>query len=278
MSKKLVRSFNALSRKPLSPSGIVPNSWHFDIRYVHLEPSPSHILFLIQDTSEFSHMERLPIGLPTCSSGIEFFPDTPEEAAPEVAKALMQAFVNCFGDQASQAIAPWNLTTEDKNLAVAVGDEFKKLGVGYEALHKVGVSTKDVNDRTQEVFSRLFTALKKAVGYVDNIAFFISTPSSIIFSPLPDESPRGDQEGDFELALKYVQELQRCRPPTENNDILDPKEHVEKLTREMDDIQQVIREKPEHVVKSEADNGNPDSALDYGLRFVSIAHTSLLIH
>lgn len=82
MSKKHVRSFNALARKPLSPSGLVPNSWHFDIRYVHREPIPSHILF-IQDASEFSQLERLPIGLSTLSSGIEFFPDTPGEAAQE---------------------------------------------------------------------------------------------------------------------------------------------------------------------------------------------------
>lgn len=210
-------------------------------------------------------MERLPIGPPTLSSSVEFFPDTPEEAAPEVAKALIHAFVNCFGGQVPQAIVPWNLTTEDKNLAAAVGAEFKKLGVAYEALHRVGVSTKGVNDRTQEVFHRLFTALKKATGFEDHIAIFISTPTSIIFLPPPAQSPRRDQEGDFELALKYVQELQRCRPPVEH-DISDPKEHVEKLTLEMDIIQRLIKEKPEHIVKSEADNGNPDSALDYGLR------------
>ena len=155
MSKKLVGSFKALPRKPLSPSGLVPNSWHFDIRYVHIEPTPSHPLFLIQHASELSHLERLPIGLSTRSSGIEFLPDIPEEAAPGVAKALTHVFVNRFGGQASQAIATWNMTTEDKNLAATVGDEFKKLGVGYEALHNVGVSTKGVNDRTQEVFRQL---------------------------------------------------------------------------------------------------------------------------
>jgi hypothetical protein len=55
-------------------------------------------------------------------------------------------------------------------------------------------------------------AVKKAMGFEDNIDFFISTPLSIFFPPLPTESPRRDLEGDFELALKYVQELQRCRP------------------------------------------------------------------
>ena len=100
-------------------------------------------------------LKRLPIGLSTRSTCIEFFPDTPEGAAPGVAKALMLLFANRFGSQASQAIATWNMTTEDKNLVATVGDEFKKLGVGYEALHKVGVSTKGVNGRTQEVFRQL---------------------------------------------------------------------------------------------------------------------------
>ena len=44
----------------------------------------------------------------------------------------------------------------------------------------------------------------------------------------------------------------------------------------MDDIQQVIKEKPEHVVKSEADKANTGSALDYGLWFHLL--TSLFIH
>jgi hypothetical protein len=45
----------------------------------------------------------------------------------------MHTFINRFGDQLSQAISPWNLTTEDKNLSAAVGDEFKKLRVGYDS-------------------------------------------------------------------------------------------------------------------------------------------------
>ena len=89
------RECSALSHTlaSLSPSRLVPNSWHFDIRYVHLEPTPSHILFFLQDASEFSHLKSFPIGLATRSSRIKFFPDTPGEAAPEVAKALMHAFV-----------------------------------------------------------------------------------------------------------------------------------------------------------------------------------------
>ena len=149
-----------------------------------------------------SHLECLPIGLSARSSGIEFLPDIPEEAAPGVAKALTHVFVNRFGGQVSQAIAPWNLTEEDKNLAAAVGDEFKKLGVGYEALRKVDVSTKGVNDRTQEVFRQNFTALKKATGFEDNIGVFILTPMSIIFPP--------PLLGVFEVISKAISGVEVC--------------------------------------------------------------------
>lgn len=38
---------------------------------------------------------------------------------------------------------------------------------------------------------------------------------------------------------------------------------------------EAIKEIPELVVKSEVDNGNPNSALDYGLQFLSITHSPL---
>ena len=99
-----------------------------------------------------------------------------------------------------------------------------------------------------------FTALKKATGFEYNIALSYRRVRLLSFHH-PCWDLCSDQESDFELALKYVQELQRCWPPIENNDILDPKEHVEKLTLEMDELS---GKKAEHVVKSEADNGNPD--------------------
>ena len=125
------------------------------------------------------------MGLSTRSNGIEFFPDTPEEAAPEVAKALMHAFVNRFGGQASQAIAPWNLMTEDKNLAATVGDEFKKLGVGYEALHKAGVST-IVPKRCSVNFLRHCSKRRGGriiLGFhTDAYVFYLTTPASSLRS------------------------------------------------------------------------------------------------
>ena len=44
------------------------------------------IIALIQPQSQFIHIERLPIGLPADQGGIEHFPESGKDAAPEVAK------------------------------------------------------------------------------------------------------------------------------------------------------------------------------------------------
>lgn len=80
---------------------------------------------------------------------------------------------------------------DGRYLATAVGDDFKILGMGYEAVNKFGVSTKGVNDHTKEALRQLFTALRKATGFEDNIAVFVSTPTCIIFPAPSAESSRG---------------------------------------------------------------------------------------
>ena len=61
---------------------------------MQLEPTPSHIITLIQPQSQFIHIERLPTGLPANQSGVEYFPESGKEVAQEVAKALLHTFVN----------------------------------------------------------------------------------------------------------------------------------------------------------------------------------------
>ena len=120
------------------------NERHFDLRYIQLEPTPSHIIALIQPQSQFIHIERLPIGLPVNQSGIEYFPESGKAAAPEVAKALLHAFVNNLGQSAilnaPPAFSPWKMTTEDQDLASAVGDELKRIGVRPLKLCNIGLS------------------------------------------------------------------------------------------------------------------------------------------
>ena len=92
MTSELVKAFNALPRKEMAPSDDVLSEWHFDFCYIEVEPNPSHVITLIQPQSQIIHIERLPIGLTTNQSGIEYFLESGKEAAPEVAKALY-AFV-----------------------------------------------------------------------------------------------------------------------------------------------------------------------------------------
>ena len=46
------------------------------------------------------HPHRTPSHRPTNQSGIEYFPESGKEAAPEAAKALLHAFVNKLGQSA----------------------------------------------------------------------------------------------------------------------------------------------------------------------------------
>jgi hypothetical protein len=274
----LVQSFNALPRKPKAPSGLVPNVWHFDIRYVQFEPTPAHILAIIQPQSFFFHMERLPIGLSAEASGIEFFPETAKDAAPEVAKALLHAFVtnlgsnDMLGSNAPRMFAPWRLTTEDRDLADSVGEEFRRLGVQSDELCKIGLSTKSVNKLMQDHFHDYFQTLKKSIGIQDWIFDLIATPTSIAFHLCPSFSPRpefsAEEDNDVDnltaLSLKYVTELQKCRP----HNAEDTNPTSARITEQLHAIRQMIIEKPARVVKAEADLGNADAAFDYGIRYV----------
>ena len=153
----------------------------FDLRYIQLEPTPSHIIALIQPQFQFIHIERLPIGLPANQSGIEYFPESGKEVAPEVAKALLHAFANKLGQSAipktPPAFSPWKLTTVDKELASAVSDEFKRIGVRLLELCNMGLATPQTISITQEAFTRLFATVKMVAGYTSVVAAAIKTPS-----------------------------------------------------------------------------------------------------
>ena len=171
--------------KERAPPGRVLNEWHFDFRYIQLQPTPSHIIALIQPQSQFIHIERLPIGLPTNQSGIEYLPESGKEAAPEVAKALLHAFVNKLGQSAipnaPPAFSPWKLMTVDKDLASAVSDEFKRIGVRPPELCNIGLSRPQTNAIMQEAFTRLFASIKTVTGYTGIAAAAIKTPQPFIF-------------------------------------------------------------------------------------------------
>ncbi|EDR06475.1 uncharacterized protein LACBIDRAFT_328873 [Laccaria bicolor S238N-H82] len=280
MTSELVKAFNALPRKETAPSDEELNEWHFDLRYMQLEPNPSHIITLIQPQSQIIHIERLPVGLPTNQSGIEYFPESAKEAAPEVAKAFLHAFVNNIGQStttnAPPAFAPWKLTTEDKDLASAVSDELKRIGVRPLELCTITLSKTQTNRIMQKAFTRLFANLKTAAGYTGTGSAAITTPQPFTFwnfKPDPQEmSPRrrsqstdeSDEVKRVNLALRYIETWTNSRPPDPSQ--VDSKSFMPQVKRELEVLLKVLDKRPEGKVKADADAGDADAALDYGLR------------
>ncbi|KAF7321868.1 MYND-type domain-containing protein [Mycena kentingensis (nom. inval.)] len=216
-----VKAFNALPRNKLAPSGKVPNVWHFDIRYIHLEPNPAHILFLFQPDSSFTHIEHIPAGSqPGSPESFDFFPESADEAAPELARAIMRAFTNGFAHKGQPKTpknllrAPWALTTEDLNLAQAVGKAFARVGV--PALSNIAVSSKAVTSAALSTFLELFAMLS---GKAPSSVF--QFPASIAFDYQPSEPPSdssSDSEdgelGGLNRVLEYARFMDSCQPNT----------------------------------------------------------------
>lgn len=221
-------------------------------------------------------MERLPVGLSKGSSGIEFFPESAKDAAPEITKALLHAFVNNLGlNDFTPPFAPWKLTTEAKDLAAAVGDEFHRLGVRPDELCNIGVSTNSLNKTMHDHFDGFFQQLKKLIRIEDSVSAFISTPSSIMFhnvvpSPRPRPEHDSPEEAGFDLALKYVTELERSRPLKAEHT-----SSTSKIPEQVYSVMRMVAENPASVVKAQADAGNPEAAFDYGVRYGRLLHLSL---
>ncbi|KDR84457.1 hypothetical protein GALMADRAFT_262717 [Galerina marginata CBS 339.88] len=270
MSTEFVHLFNALSRKKVLPGGL-KNLWHFDLRYIQLEPNPSHVVAIIHPESLIFHVEWLPITFPK-ESGITFFPELPKEAAPEVAKALLHAFAHGFSDHNSSSpnaplnMAPWRLTTEDKNLASAVGDELKRLGVCPPELCRIGVSTQALNSKMQDRFDGYFHDLIVTVGIPQRVHPYVSIPQSIIFHfqrPSAISDTHVDETDERELGLAYISQIERSRP--EMNMVGD---FTERFYGRVDGLNTILTEKPTNIVKEVADGGDADAAYEYGVRLL----------
>lgn len=190
----LVNEFNALLRpQTVALSQRAPNEWHFDIRFVQLEPNPHYILFFFQTHTQLFHIERLPAGLPIGQDGLEFFPDTAEDAAPEVVNGIMYAFINNLGwmgkkgSKAPSGFAPWKLTTEDVRLLAAVKKEFKRIGVNPSL--DIGHTSLENSVFADQSFKPIYAARLKRMGYTpSNIACLIN-PEGICFPEVFEPRP-----------------------------------------------------------------------------------------
>jgi hypothetical protein len=264
-----VVSFNALPRKPYLPSGTIQNHWHFDLRYIPLEPTPSHVLFIIQPGSSYTHLERLPLGISNRSNGMVFFPETGAEAALEVSKALIHSFVEGFGNKGFEpnpppVFAPWKLSTEDPQSAAAITDEFKKMGVRNE-LCKIHVARGETLIIAQKAFEEFWKGLKTQTGIPEIVAAILSAPGSIAFHNFRPATWIGDVNDEEEKALAYTQRLSNARPMSAEIKY-NPHEVGEKLWKEMQAVLDFIDNKPANMVLAEADAGNAEASIDYALR------------
>ena len=73
------------------------------------------------------------------------------------------------------------MTTEDKDLASAVSDEFKRIGVCPLKLCMITLSKPQTNRIMQKAFTRLFANLKTATGYTGTASAAIATPQPFMF-------------------------------------------------------------------------------------------------
>ncbi|KAG5721443.1 hypothetical protein E4T56_gene13187 [Termitomyces sp. T112] len=264
-----VKDFNALPCPPLAPSSKVPNHWHFDLRYVTLEP-PAHVLFLVQLDSSFVHMERLPYDVdPTSNETLFYFPESSSAAAPVVCKALIHSFLDGFGIEkftkdVPAPYAPFKLTTGERSLAHAVEEEFQCMGVRRELCRIEIASGNRTHVAVQAAFNRIWERLVQASG-LGPVATVLKAPDPIQFSNFrPAEWPRDlnldcEAPDDFNRAVFYTRQLASLQV-VENNTL--PMNIRQALSGVMD----LLSRKPLAVVRAEADTGNVMSAIDYALR------------
>ncbi|KAG5637123.1 hypothetical protein H0H81_005716 [Sphagnurus paluster] len=279
-----VAEFNSLPRPQYTPTASdAPNHWYFDLRYIPLEPDPTHILFLVQIESAHVHIERLPItddsndGSP---SGISYFPESGRAAAPELCKALVHSFTHgCPASDkntpgsAQHGYAPWRLTTRDQVTALAVGEEFKRFGVRAEVC-TIQVARDAVIAGAQRAFdNKLWRGLVAKAGLAHLAP---KAPDSIGFSgfrprpwpPTPPFASALHDNGSATLmeaskSIDYTRYLLAVRPIPKGSDA-----HSD-LQRELGNVVKLLNGKTAARAREEADAGDADSAIDYALRLQS---------
>ncbi|KAL8637848.1 MAG: hypothetical protein Q9228_004933 [Teloschistes exilis] len=148
----LVSSFRALPRRQLVPSGSVPNVWHFSIRHVPISP-PGSVLFLVNPPSEYVHVEG---PLPEA-----FHMESLPIRANLVTLLLLKAFVGGLGNSVQMG-RPWEWKTDDAELAGAIGECLKGMGV-RDGLDAVGVIDEESGRPDEENWRKFLARLEGAV-------------------------------------------------------------------------------------------------------------------
>ncbi|KAG6915691.1 hypothetical protein DXG01_010419 [Tephrocybe rancida] len=260
-----VKAFNKLPRPLRSPSGKAPNHWHFDLRYVTLEP-PAHILFIVQLDTSYVHIENLPHDTPRDHS-LMYFPESGTAAAPVVCRALIHSFLESLGAKtpaknAPAPYAPYKLTTEERSLAKAVEKEFKRMGVRDELCEIETISGRPLIT-AQNAFNKIWRSFVQMKGLTGIAASLMKAPEPIGFATLrlsrwPKDLETRDPV-ELNRAMYYTRQLSALQPVDNDTPPMDIKQAIS-------GVMDLLSRKSLAVVRAEADAGSAMSAIDYALR------------
>ncbi|KAL1752575.1 hypothetical protein FB107DRAFT_265390 [Schizophyllum commune] len=264
-----VITFNAL------PAPKSPTQWHFDLRYLPLEPKPYHILLVSRADGASSHIEKLPIGCPADRDGLEFFPDTPADAAPTVARALVELFSTkaTLGKE-----RPSRLMTPDTGLAAEVGKELRRIGVSARELHNVAKSTPAAISTSNRLFEPVWKQMLHEAKFHGVFATVLSMPEYINMSNIklraperlmtegPDVGHLTREQKEFLGILEYMKKWFEARPPSDKIDYSSVDIMAMNARRA---LAEYFPENSAEEVKDDADEGQAWAALDYALRLMT---------
>ncbi|KIK71457.1 hypothetical protein GYMLUDRAFT_149645 [Collybiopsis luxurians FD-317 M1] len=268
--KEIVQKYNSLPRKRMAPSGLVPNTWHFDLRYIPISP-PAHMLFIIQKESQFVANQTLPVGKKDSEPGLIYFPETAKEAALEICLGLMHQFLTNY-DLKVKPLAPWALTTDDRALAKAVQEQFKALGVKEDRckVDFVGSMTQFAHTHFEEIYKNMKTML----GFAEIAQAALSTPQSISFSNLLKRDANAwafssslhlhDADAmQMQTMLDYFREFANNEPRAVNMDGPDMRT---RLPNTLEQVEEILSSITLDEVRKKADAGDAQQAVDAALR------------
>lgn len=275
-----VAEFNALPRNPHLPTSAANNHWHFDIRFIPFETNPSHVLFLVQPESGYFITEFLPLGVPPGGDHHAWFPETSVDAAPPVAKAILQCFLTGYSarpkraealglSHSIQTFAPWSLSTCSGNLATAMEKEFKRLGVSED---RCTVEVSDIQTKgstIDEAFSRWMQEFKWVLGISRVASGLLPDPRAISFDykiqSIQDAFKVSPDDQGTKMACG--QQLWNCRPATREKIFYATEEPMYGMFHQDMQAVDLFDRIPTKLVAAEADKeGLPETMMNYGLR------------
>jgi len=154
---QLVKAFNALPRRSMTPSGLLRNHWHISIRHIELQP-PGDVVFFYNLDPNTNFMK---VSQPLWVSDIES-----TEATVIITRILMEGFLSNLGADAVRGGVlgqPWTWVTNDKRLGQRVTELMRTLGVTEEAILKMPVASEEENGESDDGWEKHYWRLVGAV-------------------------------------------------------------------------------------------------------------------